>query len=80
MFACGVFDVPQTNNYKTLMAKEETNAAKRGVEGAAPYERKAKPKGIYRRENLIVATSSSTTFGGPALAKSVQSSLEKAIR
>ena len=37
----GALDVPQTNNYKTLMAKEETNAAKRGVEGAAPYERKA---------------------------------------
>ena len=40
-------DDPQTNNYKTLMAKEETNATKRGVEGAAPYERKAS-----RGENL----------------------------
>jgi hypothetical protein len=33
----GALDVPQTNNYKTLMAKEETNAAKRDVEGAVPY-------------------------------------------
>ena len=30
----GALDVPQTNNYKTLMAKEETNAAKRDVEYA----------------------------------------------